>query len=199
MLEQIRLKRLAFEHRRGEVESERTAAEQALAALPDLRQQALRAQERGEEAEVPSGEGLQAAISLAVERLAAIKVEEQKLTEEAHEIVDRHLGYFEERDRQAQGEAGAALEQAAESIRASERKVRAAMAARGIVRLACIRAHLDPPPEMLPSDLLVGVLELEKARHTIARHESAIREHQEHRTATPRKSAHRDPLVSIEG
>jgi hypothetical protein len=166
-IEALRQRRVELAKRHDEVSRRRE--------LPDARQEAMRAQERGADAEVPSGAELQATVAEARERIEAIKAEEGATTAAEHVVVDSNLGFVEEPDLQALKEAGAALERAAESVRAAETKVRAAMTERSIVRLAYIRRGEDPPPELPPADFASLALELEEARRIITRHERAIR------------------------
>ena len=174
-IEALRERRVELARRRDDASHRRDEAERALRELPDARQEAMRAEERGADAEVPSGAELQATVAEAKERIEAIKAEEGATTAAEHVVVDSNLGFVEEPDLQALKEAGAALERAAESVRAAETKVRAAMTERSIVRLAHIRRGEDPPPELLPADFASLALELEEARRIIARHERAIR------------------------
>jgi hypothetical protein len=180
-LEEVRQRRVALAHQSDEWSRRRTEAEQALSELPDRRREAMAAEALGQDAEVPSGAGLQATIAEAIERLEAIRSAERELTADEHAIIDANLGFFEARDVQAQGEAGAALERAAESVKAAEAEARAAMAERSTVRRAYIRLGLDPPPEMLASDLAAPLLELNKARQILGQHERAMRNYQQRR------------------
>jgi hypothetical protein len=174
-IEALRQRRVELAKRRDEASRRRDEAERALRELPGARQEAMRAPERGADAEVPSGAELQATVAEAKERIEAIKAEEGATTAAEHVVVDSTLGFVEEPDLQALKEAGAALERAVESVRAAEIKVRAAMTERSIVRLAYIRRGEDPPPELLPADFASLALELEEARRIITRHERAIR------------------------
>ena len=99
---------------------------------------------------------------------------------------------------QAQADAGAALERAAEAVRASEAKVRAAMAERSTVRLAYIRCSLDPPPEMLASDFAAPLSALNEARRVIGRHEQAMRDYRERRAALPARETNREAAAWVE-
>src|SRR5436305_5622240 len=92
-LEEIRGKRIALAQQRDEWSRRRGEAERALAELPDQRREAMRAQARGEDADVPEGGRFQAIVSEAMERDAAIRVEERDLTAEEHSIVDTNLPF----------------------------------------------------------------------------------------------------------
>jgi flagellar biosynthesis chaperone FliJ len=126
-LEEIRQRRIALAHQRDDWARKRTEAERALAELPDRRRTVMQAQARGEDAELPTGEGLQAIIAEAIERDAAIRVEEQRLTGDEHAVIDGSLRFFEELAEKGSREAEQELDRAVESAQAAQRAIRAAV------------------------------------------------------------------------
>jgi hypothetical protein len=200
-LEEIRQRRLALAHKRDEWARKRGEAERELSTLPDRRSAAMRAQARGEEAEVPEGGHLRAIVAEAIERDAAIRREEHDLTAEEHSIIDANLPFFDRLDVEAIQKAGAAIEQAAQGIRTAEAAIRAARGTHSTVRLARIRRGENPPQEMLPSDFAGAGLELNEARRVMGRYEQIMLGYQERHVASPGRtkmsSAEAAPLVEM--
>jgi hypothetical protein len=130
----------------------RGEAERELAELPDRRREAMQAQARGEDAELPTGDGLQAIIAEAIERDAAIRMEEHRLTEDEHAVVDANLAFFDELAEQASREAEQELEEALEGAQAAQRAIRAAGYGGGLSGArACGRAATGCPKCCLPT------------------------------------------------
>src|SRR5437764_11959295 len=122
-LEEIRGKRIALAQQRDEWSRRRGEAERALAELPDKRREAMRAQARGENADVPEGGRFQAIVAEAIERDAAIRREEQDLTEDEHAVIDGSLRFFDQQAEAASHAAEQELDRAVESVQAARRPI----------------------------------------------------------------------------
>ena len=165
-------------HKREQWERKRTEAERALQELPDRRRQAMDADAE----QLPSGEGLQATVAEAKERIDYFRdVAARKLDAEEHAIVDADLAFFDRLDVEAIQKAGAALEQAAEGITTAEGAIRAARGTHSTVRLARIRRGEGPPQEMLAVDFASAVLEINEARRVMGRYEQIMLAYRERR------------------
>jgi len=137
-LEEVRQRRLELAHKREQWERKRTEAERALQELPDRRRETMDANAE----QLPSGEGLQATVAEAKERIDYFRgVAARKLDAEEHAIVDADLAFFDRLDVEAIQKAGAALEQAAEGITTAGGAIRAARNTHSTVRARAYQAR----------------------------------------------------------
>jgi len=163
-LEAIRQRRLELAHKRDQWERKRTEAERALTELPDRRREAMDADAE----QLPSGEGLQATVNEAKERIDYFRdVAERRLDAEEHAVIDASCGFFDELAEKASQEAEQELQKAVESAQAAQRAIRAAVDAWGTVRRSRLRNGRDGFGQMLPADFAGVTRELEAAQRLI--------------------------------